>query len=138
MDWKYALSLDLHAPGFDCTLLHDFRARLLAHEATQRLLDTFLAACKTPGWIKPRGTQRTAATPVLAAVRRLSYLACVQEALRHALNQRSEVNAPWVQQHVPVAWYERYGPRAEVGRFPRLGRRVIMPRRVPRGPRSAR
>jgi transposase len=45
-------------------------------------------------------------------------LACVQEALRQARNQRSEVNAPWVHQHVPAAWYERYGPRAEVGRFP--------------------
>jgi hypothetical protein len=35
MDWKYVLSLDWHAPGFDCTLLHDFRERLLAHDATQ-------------------------------------------------------------------------------------------------------
>ena len=32
MDWKYALSLDLHDPGFDFTLLHDFRQRLLAHD----------------------------------------------------------------------------------------------------------
>jgi len=24
MDWKYALSLDLHDPGFDFTLWHDF------------------------------------------------------------------------------------------------------------------
>ena len=29
MDWKYALSLDLTDPGFDFTLLHDFRGRLL-------------------------------------------------------------------------------------------------------------
>ncbi len=123
MDWKYALSLDLHDPGFDFTLLHDFRERLLAHEAAQRLLDTFLAACKTHGWIKPRGTQRTDSTHVLAAVRRLYSLECVQEALRHALNQLSEVNAPWVHQHVPVAWYERYGPRAEVGRFPQEARK---------------
>jgi len=109
----------LHDPGFDFTLLHDFRERLLAHEAAQRLLDTFLAACKTHGWIKPRGTPRTDSTHVLAAVRRLDSLECVPEALRHALNQLSEVNAPWVHQHVPVAWYERYGPRAEVGRFPK-------------------
>jgi transposase len=46
MDWQYALSLDLHNPGFDFTLLHDFRQRLLAHEAAQRRLDTFLATCK--------------------------------------------------------------------------------------------
>ena len=44
MDWKHALSLGLTDPGFDSTLLHDFRCRMLAHEAGQRLLDTFLAA----------------------------------------------------------------------------------------------
>src|SRR5438552_521701 len=119
MDWKDVLSLDLTDPGFDFTLLHDFRERLLAHEAAQRLLDAFLTACKARGWIKARGTQRTDSTHVLAAIRRLYYLECVQEALRHALNQLSEVNARWIHQHVPVAWYERYGPRAEVGRFPK-------------------
>jgi transposase len=33
MDWKYALSLDLTDPGFDFTLLHDFRGRVLTHAA---------------------------------------------------------------------------------------------------------
>jgi hypothetical protein len=119
IDWKYVLSLDLHDSGFDFTLLHDFRERLLAHDAAQRLLDTFLAACKARGWIKVRGTQRTDATYVVAAIRRLYYLECVQEAMRQALNQLSEVNAPWVRQQVPLEWYERYGPRAEVSRFPK-------------------
>jgi transposase len=73
LDWKYALSLDWHDPGFDCTLLHDFRERLLAHNATQRLLDTFLATCKA------RGTQRTDSTHVLAAIRNLHRLECVLE-----------------------------------------------------------
>jgi hypothetical protein len=44
MDWQYALNLDLTDPGFDLTLLHNFRRRLLAHEAAQCLLATFLAA----------------------------------------------------------------------------------------------
>jgi transposase len=65
MDWKYALSLDLHDPGFDFTLLPDFRGRLLAHEAAQRLLDTVLSTCKARGWLKVRGTQRTDSTHVL-------------------------------------------------------------------------
>ena len=46
MDWKYALSLELSDPGFDFTLLHDFRQRLLAIDAAQRLLGTLLMACK--------------------------------------------------------------------------------------------
>jgi transposase len=89
MDWKYALSLELTDTGFDFTLLHDFRERLLVHEAAQRLLDTFLTACKARGWIKARGTQRTDSTHVLAAVRTLHRFECVLEAMHQALNQLS-------------------------------------------------
>src|SRR5437868_9235409 len=38
IDWKYALGLDLGDPGFDFSVLCEFRARLLAGEAPQRLL----------------------------------------------------------------------------------------------------
>jgi transposase len=119
IDWKYALSLELTDPGFDFTLLHDFRDRLLTHEAAQRLLDTFIIACKARGWIKARGTQRTDSTHVLAAVRTLHRFECVLEAMRQALNQLSETAPTWVQQHVPLEWYARYGLRAEQTRLPK-------------------
>ena len=119
MDWKYALSLDLTDPGFDFTLLHDFRHRLLAHEAGQRFLDTFLAACKARGWIKARGTQRTDSTHVLAAIRTLHRLECVLEAMHYALNQLSDVAPAWVRQQVPPAWYTRYGLRSDQARLPK-------------------
>ena len=45
-----------------------FRQRLLTHEASQRLFDTFLTTCKARGWIKARGPQRTDSTHILAAV----------------------------------------------------------------------
>src|SRR5262245_60974303 len=38
MDWKYALSLDLHDPGFDFTLLHDFRERFVGPRSWHRPL----------------------------------------------------------------------------------------------------
>ena len=119
MDWQYALSLDVHAPGFDFTLWHDFRQRFVAHEAGQRFLDTFLATCKARGWIKARGTQRTDSTHVLAAIRTLHRLACVLEALHDALNQLSAADPAWVQQHVPLDWYTRYGLRADQMRLPK-------------------
>jgi transposase len=106
-------------PGFDFTLLHDFRDRLLTHEAAQRLLDTFLIACKARGWINARGTQRTDSTHVLAAVRTLHRFECVLEAMCHALNQLSETAPTWVQQQVPLEWYARYGLRAEQTRLPK-------------------
>jgi transposase len=119
MDWKYALSLDLHDPGFDFTLLHDFRQRLLTHEAAQRLLDTFLSTCKARGWIKARGTQRTDSTHVLAAIRNLHRLECVLEAMHYALNQLSNADPTWVQQRVPLEWYARYGLRSDQTRLPK-------------------
>lgn len=119
MDWKYALSLDLHDPGFDFTLLHDFRERLLAHDAAQRLLDTVLATCKARGWIRARGTQRTDSTHVLAAMRTLHRLERVLETLHAALDQLSAADAAWVRQQIPVAWYDRYGLRAASVRLPK-------------------
>jgi transposase len=65
-DWNYALSLELTAPGFDFTLRHAVRCRVLAHEAGQRCLATLLAACNARGWLQARGTPRTDATHVLA------------------------------------------------------------------------
>src|SRR5919109_4397160 len=119
MDWKYALSLDLHDPGFDFTLLHDFRRRLLAHEAAQRLLDTFLSTCKARGWLKARGTQRTDSTHVLAAIRTLHRLECVLEAMHYALNRLSAAAPAWVRQQVPPAWYRRDGLRSDQARLPK-------------------
>lgn len=119
MDWKYALSLTLEDPGFNFTLLHDFRERLLHHEAAPRLLDAFLVTCKERGWIKARGTQRTDSTHVLAAIRTLNRLELGLETLRAALNQLSEADPQWLREWAPLEWYERYGPRAESYRLPK-------------------
>ena len=131
MDWKYVLSLDLFDPGFDFTLLHDFRQRLLTHEAAQRLLDTFLTTCKARGWIKARGTQRTDSTHVLAAIRTLHRLECALEAMHYALNQLSAAAPTWVQQHVPLEWYARYGLRSDQARLPKdASKREVLARQV--------
>jgi transposase len=131
MDWKYALSLDFTDPGFDFTLLHDFRHRLLAHGAGQRFLDTLLAACKARGWINARGTQRTDSTHVLAAIRTLHRLECVLEAMHDALNQLSDVAPAWVRHQVPPEWYTRYGLRSDQTRLPKdASKREALARQV--------
>jgi transposase len=119
MDWQYALSLDLHDPGLDFTLLHDCRQRLLAQDAAPRLLATCLTTCTARGWLKARSTPRTDATHVLAAIRTLPRLACVLDAMHYALNQRSNAEPGWVQQRVSLEWYDRYGLRADQVRLPK-------------------
>ena len=69
LDWKYALSLELTDPGFDHTVLSEFRSRLVAGNAEQRLLDQLLERCREGGWLKARGRQRTDSTHVLAKIR---------------------------------------------------------------------
>ena len=42
MDWKYALGLELENPGFDDTVLSEFRGRLVQSGAERLLLDLLL------------------------------------------------------------------------------------------------
>jgi transposase len=119
IDWKYLLSLELSDPGFHYSVLSEFRDRLLAGSAEVLLLDKLLARCRTIGFLKARGQQRTDSTHVLAAIRVLSRLELVAETLRAALNELATVVPDWLQGLAPLAWYERYGKRIEDTRLPR-------------------
>src|SRR3989442_9815843 len=119
IDWKYLLSLELTDPGFDFSVLSEFRDRLLAGSAEALLLDKLLERCRALGLLKARGQQRTDSTHVLAAVRVLNRLELVAETLRAALNAVATVAPDWLQGFAPLAWYERYGKRIEDVRLPR-------------------
>jgi transposase len=49
IDWQDALGLELSDPGFDHSVLSEFRARLVANSAEGRLLDFLVAACVPQG-----------------------------------------------------------------------------------------
>src|ERR671910_2252898 len=72
IDWKYLLGLELADPGFDASVLCEFRSRLLEGGAEECLLQQLLARCQELGLLKARGRQRTDATHVLAAIRTLN------------------------------------------------------------------
>lgn len=117
--WKYALSLDLCDPGFDHTVLSEFRSRLVEGNAEQRLLDLLLERCREGGWLKAHGRQRTDSTHVLAKIRALNRTLCAAQTMVYVLNVLSEVAPDWVRAHVPVEWVERYGERLEHERLPK-------------------
>jgi transposase len=119
LDWKYLLGLELTDPGFHYSLLCDFRARLLAGGAEWRLFELLLARLRAQQLVKARGTQRTDATHVLAAVRTLNRLELVGETLRHALNTLAVVAPEWLLAHCQPAWRERYARRFPDQRLPR-------------------
>jgi transposase len=119
IDWKYLLSLDLTEPGFDFSVLSEFRDRLLAGSAEEMRLEKLLERCRVLGLLKARGPQRTDSTHVLAAIRVMNRLELVAETLRAALNALATVAPDWLQGLAPLAWYERYSRRIEETRLPR-------------------
>jgi transposase len=118
IDWKYLLGLELTDPGFDFSVLCEFRDRLLAGSAAALLVDKLLTRCRTMGLLTVRGQQRTDSTHVLAAIRVMNRLELVAETLRAALNEVATVAPTWLQALAPPVWYERYGTRIEDTRLP--------------------
>ena len=104
IDWKYALGLALTDPGFDHTVLSEFRTRLVEGKAELLLLDTLLQRLQEQGLVKARGRSRTDSTHVLAAVRALNRLERVGETLRAALNELATVAPDWLRDVTPAAW----------------------------------
>ena len=118
IDWKYALALPLDDPGFDASVLSEFRSRLLTGQAERLLFDTLLEKLRERQLVKPGGRQRTDSTHVLAASTVLNRLECIGETLRHALNTLASVAPAWLLSWVPSVWFDRYGQRFEEYRLP--------------------
>ncbi|MER5689262.1 IS1182 family transposase [Streptomyces sp. NPDC002205] len=119
MDVKYALGMELDDPGFDASVLSEFRARLVEHGLEERALDLLLTTLKDKGLVKAGGQQRTDSTRVLAAVRDLNRLELAGETLRAALESLACAAPDWLAEAVPIRqWTERYGPRIDSWQLP--------------------
>jgi len=123
IDWKYVLRLELTDPGFDASVLSEFRTRLIEGSAESLLLDTVLRWCREQKLLTSRGRQRTDSTGcplgrVLAAVRALNRREVVTETMRHTLNSLAVVAPDWLRRHAPPDWVARYDRRVEDDRLP--------------------
>jgi transposase len=118
IDWKYLLGLDLTDPGFDHTLLYEFRNRLLENESERQLLDGLLELLKARKLLRARGKQRTDSTHVLSAIRNLNRLETVGETLRYALESLATLIPDWLKSQVPPEWFDRYSKCFEQWRLP--------------------
>ena len=118
IDWKYVLGLDVTDPGFDASVLCEFRRRLLSSDAEALLLDRLLEHARSAHLLQPRGRQRTDSTRVLAAIQHVNRLECIGETMRQTLNVLAVADPAWLQGWVPAAWFERYGRRFAEFRLP--------------------
>lgn len=118
MDWKFLLGLELDDPGFDFTVLGDFRSRLIGHGLDERVLEAVLARLSGAGLLRAGGRQRTGSTHVLAAVRTLNRMELVGETVRAALEALAAAAPGWLAPLIDSAWADRYGARIDTCRFP--------------------
>lgn len=131
IDFKYALGLELADPGFDFSVLSEFRDRLVGVDAGRRILDGILAAAREEGLLARGGKARTDSTHVLSAARELGWMESVSETLRAALNTLAQVAPEWLSQIADPDWFRHYSTRTEETRFPKarskrdeIGRRI--------------
>ncbi|MFC7924589.1 IS1182 family transposase [Streptomyces cinereoruber] len=119
LDWKYLLGLELADPGFDHSVLTEFRDRLIAGDAGVELLDRVLEAATEHGLVKAGGRARTDSTIVLSAARQINGLVRLGETLRAALNSVAAHEPKWLAGWVPPEWFDRYAIRFEDTRLPK-------------------
>ncbi|MBL3671401.1 transposase, partial [Streptomyces sp. M2CJ-2] len=117
--WKYALGLDLEDPGFDHSVLPEFRSRVVAHRLEERVLDLLLERLTALDLLTAGGSQRTDSTHIVSTVRDLNRLELVGESVRAALNALAVACPDWVDQVLVVDdWSHRYGDRVDSWRLP--------------------
>ncbi len=107
LDWKYLLGLELSDPGFDHTVLVEFRQRLLNGQHDLLLFDLLLTRLREGGYLKGRGRQRSDSTHVLAKIRALNRVEGVGETLRAALNSLAVAAPQWLQGQIQADWVDR-------------------------------
>ena len=110
LDWKYLLGLSLEDPGFDHTVLAEFRGKVAEAGLEQVALDALLAKLAADGLVKAGGKQRTDSTHVVAAVAALNRLELAGESVRAALEALAAARPDWLEQRICVPdWTRRYG-----------------------------
>jgi transposase len=107
IDWQYLLGLPWDDPGFDHTVLAEFRARVADAGLEQVVLDALLEKLTAGGLVKAGGKQRTDSTHVIAAVAALSRLELAGESVRAVLEALAAAHPAWVEQRICVSDFAR-------------------------------
>ena len=119
IDWKYALGLELTDPGFDHSVLSEFRQRLSKGKLSHLLLDKILVECTQKGLLEGKKKQWTDSTHILGAIRTMNRLELVGETMRRVLDDLTQIDPSWMKKTMRPAWGKRYSRRIEQYRLPK-------------------
>jgi transposase len=119
LDWAYVLGLPLDDPGFDHSVLSEFRTRVAEHGLEEAALDALLAKLRGEGLVKAGGKQRTDSTHVIAAVRALHTIELAGESVRAAVEALAAACPDWLAARLCTSdWARRYGARIDSWHLP--------------------
>jgi len=118
LDGKYALALELTAPGVEASVLSECRPRLIAGNAARLLFETVLTRWREPRLLNAKGRQRPDAPHVLAAIQTLTRLEGVGATPRPALPVRATAAPDGLQSWVPAVGCDRSSRRFADDRRP--------------------
>jgi len=105
--------VELEDPGFDPTVLSEFRDRLVAGDLVRLALDALLERLAGQGLIKAGGRMRTDSTHVLGAIRNLNRLELAGETLRATLEALAVAHPAWLTSVIDPGWQQVYGARID-------------------------
>lgn len=125
IDWKYALGLELSNPGFDYSVLSEFRSRLIEGQSVHLLLEKILERCEEVGLLSGKKKQRTDSTHVMAAIRVLNLLELVGETMRRTLDAIARLAPEWLLVRSQPEWVKRYGRRFDGSRLPKTEKKRL-------------
>ena len=111
--WKYAIGVELEDPGFDPTVLSEFRDRLVREDLVRLALDVLLERLAGLGLVKSGGRVRTDSTHVLGAIRSLNRLELAGETLRATLEALAVAHPHWLSSVIDPGWQQVYGARID-------------------------
>jgi len=128
--WKYALGPGLEDPGFDASVLSEFRSRLVAGDLASVALDALLERLAGLGLVRASGRQRTDSAHVLGAIREMNRLELAGETLRAALEALAVAAPDWLTGVTGPSWQRVYGARIDDLHLPEspAGRQDLMVR----------
>src|SRR6266581_5547664 len=115
---SYCLGLELADPGFDFSVLSEFRSRLVAGAMEAALLEALLARLGELGLVGAGMRQRTDSTHVLGRIRDLNRLELAGETVRAALEALAAAVPDWLAGVIDDSWQQVYGQRAGQIRLP--------------------
>jgi transposase-like protein DUF772 len=126
IDFTYAMAMELDDPGFHHSVPADFRDRLAEDDRADLLLDLALTRLKEAGPVRERTTQRTGSTHVLTAVRDLTRLELITEAVRAAPEEVAGTAGHLLDVPVDEERGRRYGRPVRLGKNPTRPRTRIL------------